>query len=64
MQEIAAILRTEFRAWPLMPGANYAVQTSADLNNWLPVFTNIAPFAFTDTNGMTGKKFYRAVYLP
>jgi len=44
-------------------GANYAVQSTTDLNstNWLPVVTNISPFSFSDTNFSATQKFYRAV---
>lgn len=48
-----------------MPNTNYAVETSTDLNNWLPVFTNTAPFSFADTNSASlNQNFYRAVYIP
>jgi len=44
-------------------GLNYIVQTSTDLTstNWLPVFTNVSPFNFGDTNISAPQKFYRAV---
>lgn len=44
-------------------GWNYVVQTSTNLasTNWLPIFTNNAPFAFSDTNTSAPQQFYRAV---
>lgn len=44
-------------------GLNYVVQSSTNLNStdWLPVFTNAAPFPFGDTNVSAPQKFYRAV---
>jgi hypothetical protein len=44
-------------------GANYVVQTSTNLisTNWIPVFTNVSPFPFGDTNISAPQKFYRAV---
>ena len=48
-------------------GANYVIQTSTDLaeSNWVSVFTNAAPFTFTDPQaGTSPQRFYRAVYLP
>ena len=44
-------------------GANYVVQTSTNLTspNWLPVFTNVAPFNFTDPNPPGIQKYYRVV---
>jgi hypothetical protein len=43
-------------------GASYVVQASTNLSgtNWTPVFTNISPFSFSDTNP-AAQKFYRAV---
>ncbi len=44
-------------------GLNYVVQSSTNLTstNWLPVFTNLSPFNFGDTNLAAPEKFYRAV---
>ena len=44
-------------------GLNYIVQASTNLTatNWQPVFTNVAPFNFGDTNLAAPQKFYRAV---
>jgi hypothetical protein len=66
-----------FKAWdPFMSGGqfgfavsgsaglNYIVQMSTNLtstNNWVPVFTNVSPFIFGDTNIVVPQKFYRAV---
>ncbi len=43
--------------------ANYVVQTSTNLSttNWLPVFTNVSPFSFSESNLVAPQKFYRAV---
>jgi hypothetical protein len=46
------------------PGDNCVVETSTDLVNWNPVFTNSGFFYFTDTNGFgPGQCFYRAIYV-
>lgn len=46
-----------------VPGVNYVVETSSNLTDWLPVFTNTSPFTFTDTNAIpAAQNFYRAVY--
>jgi endonuclease/exonuclease/phosphatase family metal-dependent hydrolase len=47
-------------------GASYVVQTSTNLaaTNWIPVFTNISPFIFTDANLTVPQKFYRATVQP
>jgi endonuclease/exonuclease/phosphatase family metal-dependent hydrolase len=47
-------------------GASYAVQTSTNLaaTNWIPVFTNVSPFSFTDINPAAPQKFYRAIVQP
>ena len=44
-------------------GLNYVVQSSTNLTatNWIPIFTNTAPFPFGDTNISAPQKFYRAV---
>ena len=44
-------------------GLNYVVETSSNLVNWTPVFTNAATngsFIFTDTNLSDPQRFYRA----
>jgi hypothetical protein len=43
-------------------GATYIVQSSTNLAgvNWISIFTNTAPFAFTDLNTTLPQKFYRA----
>jgi len=45
-------------------GAKYVVQATSDLINWVPVYTNTAPFTFIETN-TTGvnKQFYRSFSL-
>jgi hypothetical protein len=48
-------------------GANYIVQFSTNIAGgvWLPLFTNAAPFTFTDTNiGADAQRFYRVVSSP
>jgi len=45
-------------------GANYVVQTSTNLTDWIPVFTNASPFIFTDADVSAPQKFYRAVTPP
>lgn len=46
-----------------VPGFSYAIETSTDLTDWLPIFTNTSPFTFTDTNATPpAQNFYRAVY--
>jgi hypothetical protein len=45
-------------------GANYVVQTSTNLTDWIPVFTNVSPFIFTDADVSAPQKFYRAVPPP
>jgi subtilase family serine protease len=46
-------------------GANVVIQGSTNLVTWVPVYTNIAPFTFTnfDTTNYQ-KRFYRAVVGP
>jgi len=47
-------------------GATYIIQSSTNLANvnWISLFTNTAPFAFTDLNTALPQKFYRAVSPP
>jgi hypothetical protein len=46
-----------------VPGFSYVVETSTNLVQWTALSTNIAPFIFTDTNGVGwDKRFYRAFY--
>jgi len=44
-------------------GATYVIQSSTNLasTNWIPVLTNVSPFAFTDLSLLPPQKFYRAV---
>lgn len=45
-------------------GTQYVVLASTNLITWVPVQTNTAPFAFTDTNpGRFAQRFYRSVAL-
>ncbi|MGO8701301.1 MAG: immunoglobulin domain-containing protein [Limisphaerales bacterium] len=46
-------------------GYSYVVQSSSNLINWTPLQTNVAPFAFTLTNGAAySRLFFRAAYFP
>ncbi|MGA2242970.1 MAG: immunoglobulin domain-containing protein [Verrucomicrobiota bacterium] len=47
-------------------GASYIVQTSTNLvaTNWIPVFTNVSPYIFTDANLTAPQKFFRATVQP
>jgi len=48
-------------------GSNYVIQVSTNLSasNWVSLFTNAAPFTFTDSNAANFPQgFYRAVALP
>ena len=43
------------------PGATYVVLGSTDLKTWIPLFTNTAPFKFTDPlAGQFSSRVYRA----
>jgi len=45
-----------------MPGCQYVIQASIDMVNWIPVYTNTAPFTFVDTDaGQFSQRFYRSV---
>ncbi|MDB6121748.1 MAG: hypothetical protein JWQ71_741 [Pedosphaera sp.] len=46
-------------------GYNYVVEVSTNLVDWTPVWTNTAPFTFTDGNTTNfPSQYYRAVYVP
>jgi fibronectin type 3 domain-containing protein len=46
-------------------GSSYVVQSSSDLNTWLNMATNTAPFTFIDPNsGNFNQRFYRAYSYP
>ncbi len=48
-------------------GSNYVIQVSTNLvgNNWVSIFTNSAPFTFTDSNfNNLPEAFYRALVAP
>ena len=50
---------------PAVSGTTYVIEASTDLVNWVPVYTNTAPFTFVDTNASQfGQRFYRSVYAP
>jgi hypothetical protein len=45
-----------------IPGWNFIIEYSTDLENWQPLQTNSSPFTFTDTNAANYPlRFYRAV---
>lgn len=46
-------------------GSNYVVQATTNLYlaNWIPVYTNVVPFIFTETN-VFPQRFYRSLVLP
>jgi endonuclease/exonuclease/phosphatase family metal-dependent hydrolase len=46
--------------------SNYVVQATTNLApaNWVPKFTNVSPFIFTDATLTAPQKFYRAVVQP
>jgi len=47
------------------PGATYIVLGSTNMQTWSPLFTNTAPFKFTDTQaGQFPRRFYRARSAP
>jgi hypothetical protein len=48
-------------------GSNYVIQLSTNLgaSNWISIFTNAAPFTFTDSNANNSSQgFYRAIAAP
>ncbi len=46
-------------------GSQYVVQATSDLVNWVPVYTNTAPFTFVETNAAGfNQRFYRSFPLP
>jgi Immunoglobulin I-set domain. len=47
-------------------GSNYVMLAATNLlsTNWIPLFTNVSPFIFTDVNLTTPQKFYRATVQP
>jgi len=48
-----------------VPGYSYAIQTSTNLTDWLPLITNTAPFPFTDSiSPFFPWRFYRGEYVP
>jgi hypothetical protein len=48
-----------------VPGFTYAIETSTNLIDWLPVLTNLSPFTFVTTNvSAFPQRFQRAVYVP
>jgi hypothetical protein len=45
--------------------AQYVVQASTDLVNWVSVQTNTAPFSYVDANaGQFSQRYYRAISVP
>ncbi len=48
-----------------VPGYNYVIQTSTNLLGWDPIWTNVSPFSFIETNSVEyPSRFFRAVYQP
>lgn len=46
------------------PGAQYVIQISTNLVNWISVETNTSPFVYSDAgSGADAKRFYRPVAL-
>ncbi|MGH7977141.1 MAG: hypothetical protein ACREDS_05720 [Limisphaerales bacterium] len=47
-------------------GSNYVVQVSTNLaaSDWIPIFTNVSPFMFTDLDLTAPQKFYRGTVAP
>jgi hypothetical protein len=48
-------------------GSNYIIQVTTNLaaSNWISLFTNTAPFTFTDSNASAFLRgFYRAISSP
>jgi hypothetical protein len=47
------------------PGGSYIIQASTNLVNWIPIYTNISPFIFTDPYATNYRsRFYRALIGP
>jgi uncharacterized repeat protein (TIGR01451 family) len=47
------------------PGSSVIIQASTNLVNWVPIYTNVSPFSFTDSNSTNYPyRFYRAVTGP
>ena len=47
------------------PGSSVIIQASTNLLNWVPIYTNVSPFSFTDSNSTNYPyRFYRAVTGP
>jgi hypothetical protein len=43
-------------------GSSVVIQASTNLTTWLPVFTNVAPFTFTNLDSTNySQRFYRAI---
>jgi hypothetical protein len=48
-----------------VPGFNYAIEASTNLEDWMPLATNTSPFTFVDGDATNfPARYYRAVYLP
>jgi hypothetical protein len=48
-----------------VPGFHYAIESSTNLVDWIPLTTNVSPYSFIETNtGFFPQNYYRAVYVP
>ena len=45
------------------PGYRYVIEATTNLVNWVPVYTNISPFTFTDSDRLPDR-YYRSQYTP
>jgi Bacterial Ig domain/Fibronectin type III domain len=46
-------------------GVNYVVEASTNLVDWVPVWTNMPPFTYTDFNaGQFSQRYYRSIPVP
>lgn len=53
----------DFKFSVLGPASNCVIQGAFDLENWIPITTNVPPFTFIDTSN-AARRFYRAFLIP